>query len=436
MAELLETNFKLKFTKIYKDVDHSVGIYVVKIDGTKTNGRVSITKPASLFNPSVSTAESPVNIIMGNPAKLITRFNKSSDTNFNLCGTDGKIIYRAKIGTKHSAPTMSSCGEFNNFATIGFQPGHNLIVIDEYRVLHRIFTDYGKKQAILDDISYLIRNKPHQTQISLVISKEVVKIINELGIDFDAVFKPHFENIFIVGISTFYEEINVLINGQIINFDNSGMSQIFSIGETNNVIAYSVSNSYTPSSFEISNRRFQISTVSPKLVTEFVLIIKELEPVVFTNLLLGSNNTSITSVDIEEIPYRPDEFLNVELLDKITIMALDHEELNNDTTMSIRNKELYQTYILSNERFGIIGELIKYRLDDSIIKLIQELVINLEHNINSKLEQCANIIKSNRTTYMTNRPYPLMMRTVHNSHEINPLPPYYMTRASSTPYEN
>ena len=386
-------NISMKHQTIYHDDDHNSSIIVCDIKGRMNKLDNIEIEHDELFNSSIT------NIILGahDSLKLQQIMLNSPPNKFglNLISPTGTIIVKTLAGNPHLISNVEPNGEINRLSNIKFSEDNSVLILSSYSMsdFYKCRLPTTKKSFLLTDLNRMKSKYNTKSNVILVISEELLKIISNLDINMNDYFKLVI-NFPSNDLLNCFDE---MINGKIIKSIDKKFEITLDIGSTNTIL----SSVFLPNTITSSiithignNGRIRIISDYDSFDSKFIIIVKINEQIIFK---CNTPETEIIVDNITDIKC-PNDYLTIDNLSMIIQIAIDNEfneliiqnKLHNDMLCN-----LMMNFIIRSSSLNSFVSLFSLNTDDSFITLIKQLISNIIQANSTMLSQLINTTNSN-----------------------------------------
>jgi len=325
-------------------------------------------------------SKEPTNIIIGASDAIalqqIMCNSPPNKTGIKLISPSGTIIMRSIAGDSHYISNVVPYDEIKQLSNIKFLDEKSIVVLGNNSIpdFYKCKLRSTKRSLLLIDLQRLI-TKFKKDNIILVISDELLKIINSIDINLN----DYFNQVMNFPANDLLHCIDEMINGKIIKSIDEKFEFTIDIGATNTILTSVFSpNTLTSSVVQHIGTRGRMRFVSNhnQFNTTFIIIVKVVEPIIF-----NSDSTDI----ILDISYTTEDYITTEYLTSDNLNMCIQLAIDNDFNQliledKITNDMLGNLLINCTIRISTpitFNSLFSTKIESDFILLIKQLVTNL-----------------------------------------------------------
>ncbi len=326
-------------------------------------------------------SKEPTNIIIGASDAIalqqIMCNSPPNKTGIKLISPSGTIIMRSIAGDSHYISNVVPYDEIKQLSNIKFLDEKSIVVLGNNSIpdFYKCKLPSTKKSLLLIDLQRLITKFNTKDNIILVISDELLKIINSIDINLN----DYFNQVMNFPANDLLHCIDEMINGKIIKSIDEKFELTIDIGATNTILTSVFSpNTLTSSVVQHIGTRGRMRFVSNhnQFNTTFIIIVKVVEPIIF-----NSDSTDIIlDISYTTENYITTEYLTSDNLDMCIQLAIDNDFNQLILEDKITNDMLGNLLInctIRNSTPITFNSLFSTKIESDFILLIKQLVTNL-----------------------------------------------------------
>lgn len=368
---IIDVTMSCKSIHVYDNCEIIYGEIIAKIN---TPDEIKIDQN-ELFS------KEPTNIIIGASDAIALQHimcnSPPNKTGIKLISPSGTIIMRSNAGNSQYISNVVPNGEIKQLSNIKFSDEKSIVVLGNNSIpdFYKCKLPSTKKSLLLIDLQRLIKKFNTKDNIILVISDELLKIINSIDINLN----EYFNLVINFPANDLILCLDEMINGKIIKSIDEKFELTIDIGATNTILTSVFSpNTLTSNVVQHIGTRGRMRFVSNhnQFNTTFIIIVKVVESIIFnsdsTDTILNISYTTDNDITTE--------YLTTDNLNMCIQLAIDNdfnELIVEDKVTNDMLGNLLINYIIRNSTLSMFNTLFSTKIESDFILLIKQLVTNL-----------------------------------------------------------